>query len=254
MGRYQARKKIEKLTQTLFLAVLMLGMLAHVAGPSFVTAEPLHETRLSFTRRDLHASPSLATAPSPSPLAKGKFLVASRDLNDVNFSESVILLLDYNQQGALGVIINRPTEVPLAELLPEVKPLQRRKDVAYVGGPVARHMLMILTRSVKPPQDAQNIFSDIFLVSQQAGLEQVLRSGGTHTKLRAYVGYAGWAGGQLEMEVARGGWHIVPADATLVFDKAATEVWPELIRRGEALWTHNQRLESSLFLVHMSTP
>lgn len=254
MRRHNTHKKIEKLAQTLLLAVLTFSTFVYVAGPALVTAESSPKARGSFTHPYFYAGPSFITAQSPSALAKGKFLVASRDLNDPNFSESVILLLDYNQQGALGVIINRPTEVPLIKLLPKVKSLQKRKDVAYVGGPVARHMLMMLTRSAKPPQDAQNVFSDIFLVSQQAGLEHLLRSGGTQAKLRAYVGYAGWASGQLEMEVSRGGWHIVPADADLIFDKAAMDIWPELIRRGEAQWTHNQHLESPFLLVRPFIP
>ena len=202
-----------------------------------------HKTQQWFSLRNLPHLLSPVAMQSPSTLGKGKFLVASRELNDPNFAESVILLLDYNQNGALGVIVNRPTEVPLATLLPEIKALQKRKDVAYLGGPVARHMLMLLTRSANPPQDSQSIFSDTYLVSQKKELEQLLQSGGAQTKLRAYVGYAGWAAGQLDMEVARGGWHIVPADAALIFDKAATEVWPELIRRGEAQWTYNRLSE-----------
>ena len=191
---------------------------------------------------------------SPGDLGKGKFLVASRDLNDPNFAESVILLLDYNEKGALGVIINRPTEVLLSDLLPEVKALQKRKDVVHVGGPVARQMMILLTRAAKPLQNAQLVVSDVYLLAQQTGLEQVLRSGGKQTKLRAYVGYAGWAAGQLDMEVAAGGWQIVPADPTLIFDKTAQEIWPELIRRGEAQWTSYQLPLSSLHLAHALTP
>ncbi|MGE0825366.1 MAG: YqgE/AlgH family protein [Candidatus Binatia bacterium] len=192
-------------------------------------------TALAEGFRPLVSLENIATTLST--LAKGKFLVASRDLSDPNFAESVILLIDYNENGAMGVIINRPTQVTLPTLLPKVKALQQRKEVVYLGGPVARHLMVILTQTAKPPEGAQSVVADLYLVSEQEALEKLLHAAGKRTKLRAYVGYAGWASGQLEMEVARGGWHVVPADLSMVFDHTAEKVWPELIRRGDALWT-----------------
>lgn len=237
MGRCVVRQKVGSLARTLFRVGLILSALIGIAISPFVAAQTVDNSDDVCTSGDPAISLATVTAPSSSTLGKGKFLIASRDLSDPNFAESVILLLDYNAQGALGVIINRPTEVPLANLLPGVKALQKRKDVAYFGGPVAQHMLMILTRAPKPPQDSQHVFSDVYLVSQQAGLDHQLRTQGPKTKVRAYIGYAGWAAGQLDMEVARRGWHVVPADSAFLFDKADMDTWPELIRRGEALWT-----------------
>jgi putative transcriptional regulator len=203
-------------------------------------------TLLALSLFTFTVTPLFVIAQSTATLGKGKFLVASRELNDPNFAESVILLLDYNENGALGVIINRPTDIALTELLPEVKALQKRKDIVYIGGPIARHMVMLLTQTPKPPQDAQKVFADIYLLSQQSELDRVLQSDGKRTRLRAYVGYAGWAAGQLDMEVARGSWLIVPAEAALIFDKAPAHVWPELIRRGEAQWTLNHTVDPSI--------
>lgn len=231
-----ARITKQSLHQRLFALVLACFFLTQLAAAGSVSGELFHNLQQEAVLCRLLYLPLPVTEQSSSTLAKGKFLVASRELSDPNFSESVILLLDYNHNGAVGVIINRPTEVPLATLLPEIKVLQKRKDMAYLGGPVARHMLMLLARAAHPPHDAQLVFSDTYLVPQKEDLEHLVPSNAGKTTLRAYVGYAGWTAGQLDMEVARGGWHIVPADAAFVFDKAATDVWPELIRRGEAQW------------------
>ena len=192
----------------------------------------------------LPAPPVLPVSQATSELAKGKFLVASRNLEDPNFSETVILLLAYSQDGALGVVINRPTEVPLSSLLPKVKGLQKRKDFVHLGGPVARTNLLLLAQSNKQPKDSQHVFADLYLIANQATLEQVIDKASAKTKVCAYVGYAGWSAGQLDMEVTRGGWYIVPADAASIFDKVAEDVWPELIRRGEAQWTKSRRGEA----------
>lgn len=237
MVRYQLLRTIGPFHTQLVLMLLVLPLLFFTIAPTFVTAESLPQ--LPDILAVPHYSFPQMTAQSTAALSKGKFLVASRDLNDPNFAEAVILLLDYNENGALGIMINRPTEVILTELLPGIKALHKRTDVAYIGGPVARHMVMLLTQTPKPPQDAQKVFADIYLLSQQSELERVLQSEGKRTQFRAYIGYAGWAAGQLDMEVARGGWLVVPAEAALIFDKTPAQVWPELIRRGEAQWTAN---------------
>ncbi len=251
MERYRIPRTIVRYQTRLLLALLSLCLLALGVAPTNSIADSLPQLPSSLTGEHLLYSFSRATTQSTATLSKGRFLVASRDLNDPNFAESVILLLDYNENGARGVIINRPTEVSLAELLPEVKSLRKRKDVTYIGGPVTQHMVMILTQTTKPPADAQKVFADIHLISPHTELERVLQAEGKKAKLRAYVGYAGWAAGQLDMEVARGGWLIVPAEVSLIFDQPPTQVWPELIRRGEAQWTLNHALDSAIFSLRL---
>jgi len=252
--RYRIPTTVTGFIHQIILITLISSLFSRVAVTSLIAATFGPQPQDVFLSRPLSFPFSPIIAQSATTLGKGKFLVASRDLNDPNFAESVILLLDYNEKGALGVIINRPTEVSLAELLPDVKALQKRQDVVYIGGPVAQQMLMILIHTAKPPPDAQLVFSDTYLVAKQTGLAQVLQSDGKRTKLRAYIGYAGWAAGQLDMEVAAGGWQVVPADPLFIFDRAAQEIWPELIRRGAAQWTSNQPPESSLRLAHALTP
>jgi putative transcriptional regulator len=179
-------------------------------------------------------------------LAKGKFLVASRRLGDPNFAETVILLVAYDEKGAMGVVINRPTEARLSTLLSEVKGLQKRSDVVYLGGPVGRSQMLILARSSGQVEQSLRVFEDVYTVAGQKMLEQLIHDTGARAKFRAYLGYAGWGAGQLDFEVAHGGWHILPADAATVFDKLPAEIWPELIRRGEAQWVKRQMPNPSL--------
>jgi putative transcriptional regulator len=169
-------------------------------------------------------------------LSKGKFLVASKQLKDPHFFETVVLLLEYDSKGAMGLVINRPTKVKLSKVLPDIQGLQKRSDLIYLGGPVAKNQLMLLIRTTSPPEGSRLVFKNIYLSSSQAIIKKMIDDSDTPERFRVYAGYAGWAPGQLDHEVSRGGWHILQADEASVFDKTPSEVWPELIRRTSALW------------------
>ena len=169
-------------------------------------------------------------------LSKGKFLVASKQLRDPQFFETVVLLLEYDSKGAMGLVINRPTTVKLSKVLPEIEGLQKRSDTIYLGGPVAKNQLMLLIRTSSPPEGSRLVFKDIYLSSSQTVIEKMIDNPDTPERFRVYAGYAGWAAGQLDHEVSRGGWHILQADEESVFDKTPSQIWPELIRRSSALW------------------
>lgn len=179
------------------------------------------------------------TTASASELATGKLLIANRRLRDPNFAEAVILLLEYSETGAMGVIINRPTTVSLATVLSQVQALKARKDLVYLGGPVGIEQILLLARVAQKPEDSKQILSDVYLVSSQTSLQQIVDRHDADLRLRAYAGYAGWSPGQLDAEVARGDWYIQSTDAAAVFDTPADQLWPELIRRSEFEWVHN---------------
>lgn len=173
-------------------------------------------------------------------LARGMFVIAGRGLSDPNFSESVVLLLEYDAEGALGLIVNRPTEVPLTDLLPEVEEIKERSDVVYVGGPVSKDRIVLLMRSDEHPRDSGRVFADTYVSSSMETLKHAVtltRDGGT---FHAYVGYAGWGPGQLDNEVSRGDWHISPAEEAIVFDRAADEIWHELIKKNSGQWVRQR--------------
>ena len=169
-------------------------------------------------------------------LSKGKFLVASKELRDPNFFETVVLLLEYGRHGAMGLVINRPSTLKLSEVLPDIEGLQKRSDTIYLGGPVEKNKLMLLIRTSSPPQGSRLVFKDIYLSASQEIIEKMVDNPDTPQRFRVYAGYAGWAPGQLDHEVSRGGWHILQADGESVFDKTPSEIWPDLIRRSSALW------------------
>jgi putative transcriptional regulator len=180
-----------------------------------------------------------AVPPGPSDslreLAKGKFLVARPHAGGPFFRESVVLLLDYGPGGTVGLIINRPTAMELAELLPEVGALKGRSERAFFGGPVERNRMMLLFRASEPPPKSRRITGDIHASGSIDALRAVLESGDSSSRFRAYVGYAGWAPGQLEGEVRRGDWHIAPGEARAVFEMESEKIWREFIERSSTL-------------------
>jgi putative transcriptional regulator len=175
-------------------------------------------------------------APLPTEPAKGRFLVANRSVNDPRFAQTVILLIAYSDRGAMGIIINRPTDVRLASALPEMKELRNRPDRLFVGGPVAPGAMLLLIRSAAAPEGAQPVFGDVHVSGKLETLRKALGKRGKTHRLRAYAGYAGWGPGQLDHEIARGDWAIGPADAASIFDMPSEGIWQKLIDRFSVEW------------------
>jgi putative transcriptional regulator len=164
---------------------------------------------------------AVATASAETPLGKGVFLVATPGLHDPNFSRTVVLLLAYGEEGAMGVVINRPTGHDLADLAPE-EDLPRPCPLHF-GGPVKLDGVMAIVRGKPLPEGAVTVLDDdvaMVRFEDAKGLEA-----------RYYAGHAGWGPGQLEGELFQGGWHVLPGNARYVFDVEADLVWPQLARR-----------------------
>jgi len=198
------------------------------------------------------APPRVAAQPqqpsSPVQPAKGRFLIASRALIDPNFAEAVILLLSADAHGAMGIVINRPTHVKLAEVLPDVKSLRDRPDRVSLGGPVGGNIMLLLIRAHTPPAQSEKILDEVYATGSMEALRQVLsHKGKSETKLHAYAGYAGWGPGQLEHEIGRGDWLLGSGDAATIFDLKAVDVWPKLIERFSGKWTSEDRLRVPRF-------
>ena len=218
--------------KALFIGVVVIALWLAVAA--FLPAAPLKagapDGLLPVRKPAPPALPGrLFTASLP---VKGSFLVASRRLVDPRFQEAVVLLISSGDYGATGVIINRPTEVRLVDLLPSVKGLKDRADVVYYGGPVEGHRMLMLIRSGERPEESGRVFGDVYFSSSKITLESMLKAHKTAKKLRVSAGYAGWMPRQLDREISRGDWFIVNADARTIFEKKPSEIWPELIRRG----------------------
>ena len=186
-------------------------------------------------RRTPFAARALPLSARPQP-ARGQLLVARRGLEDPNFTETVVLLLVASDNGAMGIILNRPTTVRLARVLPTVKELRDRPDSLFAGGPVGPHALVLLVRAPQPPAKSERIVDGVYVTSSMAVVRDVLGDAGK-SDIRAYVGYAGWGPGQLEHEIEHGDWFVGSGEAVSIFDTPPEDLWSTLIARLSGQWT-----------------
>ena len=200
------------------------------------TCYPEYSPGMRFSLRLFLIFTTLAAVAAPVPAAEMQanaiFLVAKRELGDPNFRETVVLVTHPPQGGPFGVIINRPLGQRLSEVFPDQSSLTGRKEVLYFGGPVGRQGLVFLVRSPNPPPGVMMVLRDVFFTSDVELIEKLLQRKDPLAGFRIFAGYSGWAPGQLQNELARGGWHVVPADAESVFDKDPAGLWLELIERA----------------------
>lgn len=161
------------------------------------------------------------------PPAQGRLLIAARNLGDPNFSQTVVLLLEYSEAGALGVIVNRPVGISPAALLPEVSGLSAYDGSVFMGGPVAVQSLLLVVRGCASIAEAVPVFEDVCYGGAEL-LERVA-PGAKQATVRMYAGYAGWAPGQLDREIARGDWHVTHARVEDVFSSEPLALWEKLL-------------------------
>jgi putative transcriptional regulator len=183
---------------------------------------------------DLVLAENKPKVPSTLALKKGVLLVAHPSLTDPNFQQTVVLICEHEAEGTLGVIINRPTAVPLSEALPNVSVLKGTSYVLFAGGPVQPDGILMLFRIVEAPERMRKVIERVYLGLHQETLERVITKPQPTETFRAYAGYTGWAPGQLEFEMAMGSWAVIPADPTSIFDKAPETLWEEMIEAIQA--------------------
>ena len=162
----------------------------------------------------------------------GFFLVASEEMKDPRFKETVILVTPHFRGEVIGVVVNKPTEIAVSTLFPESELTDEHSRQLYFGGPLSRQSLLFLIRSKKQPQAALRIFDDVFLSEDNKVLEQVLHHPKPFAGLRIFSGYAGWKPGQLEAEVKKGYWLLREADGEILFNTEPDLMWRTLLDRG----------------------
>jgi putative transcriptional regulator len=201
-----------------------------VVAISFATALPAVAERPAVGLQ-VARTPTLNYSDANSP-RRGRFLVASRQAIGPFFYQTVVVLLSYDPEGAIGLVINRPTQLPVSALLPNVAEVQERTDPAHFGGPVEPNRVMVLIESDTPPTESLRIIENVFASRSLQSLEAMAKTNGPMLRFRAYVGYAGWGPGQLDGEIARGDWHVDSGDPKVIFDMPSEEIWPKFIRRN----------------------
>jgi putative transcriptional regulator len=225
---------IQKLSVPLSIFVILILPAVIIVSASLVTATLVRDA--DDQKMSTYSRQAAGHIKSEKELAQGKFLVAGRPLMDPNFRETVVLLIRYGPDGAMGLVINRPVQLKLSTVLPDIKELDRRKETLYLGGPVEPNRVLLLVRSAKPPEASMPVFGDVYLSSSQKVLERLIKKPVKEERFRIYAGYAGWAPKQLESEFDRGHWHVLKADTETLFDKKSSEIWQELIQRVSAKW------------------
>jgi putative transcriptional regulator len=183
----------------------------------------------------LHAVPALAGPEfAPSSIKKGVLLVASPSLEDPNFPQAVVLILEHGPQGTFGVILNRSTKVLLSEALPKLTVLEGTRYRVFSGGPVEQGRLLLLFRLKEPPGDARSVFDGIYVGGTPSTLERIITQAKPTETFRAFAGSAGWAPKQLEAELLVGAWGVLPPDPIGMFDRDPAELWQDCISRLQA--------------------
>lgn len=170
---------------------------------------------------------------NPNDLGPGKLLVASRELSDPSFAETVILLVHCDADGVIGLMLNRRTDLPISRVLAQIKTAKNRSDPVYLGGPVETPSVFALLRSTDKLDDAERVFGDIYWISKKTTLEKAMSSRAAPSVFHIYLGYAGWTTEQLRNEVRLGAWFVFPADNKAIFNANPNSLWHEMIKKTE---------------------
>lgn len=172
---------------------------------------------------------------------KGKLVVAQPSLLDPNFARTVVLILDHGEDGAVGVVLNRPTETGLSQALPQWERFAAQPNVVFVGGPVVEEGTAIClsrARKVTETEAWKPLIGGVGTLDVNRAPEEI---GAEIEELRLFAGYAGWGKGQLEAEIAAGGWFVVDAKPVDGFTNDPAGLWRAVLgrQRGMLAWFAN---------------
>ena len=183
----------------------------------------------------LHVSPALAGPEfAPSSVKKGVLLVASPSLDDPNFRQAVVLVVEHGPDGTVGLILNRSTNVLLSHALPDLTVLKGTSYRLFAGGPVESSRLLLLFRLKEPPADARSVFDGVYVGGTSKVLERIITQAKPTETFRAFAGFAAWAPRQLEAEMLVGAWGILPPDSFSIFDQDPATLWQDCLSRLQA--------------------
>jgi putative transcriptional regulator len=160
--------------------------------------------------------------------ARGSLLIAGPKLLDPNFWRTVVLVIEHTDEGALGVVLNRPSETTVGEAVPQLEELVDLGDQLFIGGPVQPSSVIVLAQFDDPDDAALIAFEDVGVLGagpSPDGAVAGVRSG------RAFVGHAGWGPGQLDSELERGDWILEGAQLPDAFTAAPGALWSDVLTR-----------------------
>lgn len=181
--------------------------------------------------------------------APGRLLVASSALLDPNFAASVVLVLDHDEDGSLGVVLNRPTPVSVASVLPAWADSVDQPPVIFGGGPVSTDSALAVAcvpeGRAGDPVGFRRLFADTGLIDLDTPQEVLAPA---MTRMRVFAGYAGWGAGQLVAEIEEGSWYVVASRADDIFGADPGRLWTRVLRRqpGELAWLSTRPVDPTL--------
>jgi putative transcriptional regulator len=158
---------------------------------------------------------------------RGRLLIASPALIDPNFRRTVVLVVAHDEDGAVGLVLNRPTDTEVAEAVPELTELVEPEAVVSIGGPVQNEAVVVLAEWDDLEEAGAIVFDDVGLMGSEADSDDV---GAATRRVRVFAGYAGWGGGQLEAELEESSWVLEAAGAEDIFGDER-DLWGSVLRR-----------------------
>ncbi len=157
---------------------------------------------------------------------RGQLLIAGPTLLDANFQRTVVLVVEHSPEGALGLVLNRPSETTVGEAVEELSQLVDLDEPLYIGGPVQQSALIVLAEFEDAARAAVVAFEDVGVVGGEDHADPPLTRRG-----RAFAGHAGWGPGQLDAELEREDWILVPAEREDAFCATPTSLWQAVLER-----------------------
>jgi putative transcriptional regulator len=158
----------------------------------------------------------------------GQLLLASPSLLDPNFARTVVLIGVHNDEGAMGVVLNRPSEVTIGEAAPLLEEAVGELEPVFVGGPVQPSSIVFLAEFLDPDPAGLLVLGRIGFPAPDAGIEELMQS---TARRRVFAGYAGWGPGQLDAETAGGDWIAHAAMPEDIFSDAPEDLWSSVLTR-----------------------
>ncbi|NIQ02133.1 MAG: YqgE/AlgH family protein [Nitrospinaceae bacterium] len=162
---------------------------------------------------------------------KGSFLVANPVLPDPNFSRTVVLLCNHNDKGSLGLVINRKSGLTASEVFASSELLAPYEGEVFIGGPVSPSQVFYLCRAPRAVQDLDEIYPGVYMGMSWDALEEIMPElDNPDQDLRFYLGYSGWASGQLAGEMEQRSWLTCDALDRFVFHDSEEQIWPGVVQ------------------------
>lgn len=179
---------------------------------------------------------------------RGYFLISESNMNDPNFYRTVVLIIEHNQEGAFGLVVNRKSRLSLSDVIPELRDSHSAQNSAlYIGGPVQQEFLFAVHGEMPEnhiPSDASSIitnrvifepaFSFVKSFYDDSFLDQIPVD--DHPGINLYLGYSGWAAGQLEAEMKSGSWIFHPANSRIVFNPNPQQGWKQALKEKGGIY------------------